>query len=204
MLKQLRTRTIIASLVLLASPVLAADDKPPVFYFGGRAIFVGMPQAEALAVLSKCCKLLPPSLTEAQREDWVKFGKMIGQAILPDTEESPPHIIGNIYFRRGKVVSVTRPLGEEAFLPWSGDTLGFARTLERALSPYMGESDTSARITVRHERSSNAETEVLWFTLPSGRGVRMSIIHLDKPFEGAPPESKDQVVLEEFLETPGP
>ena len=59
MLKHFGTRTIVALLVLLAVPVLEADDRPPVFYFGGKAIFVGMPQAEALAVLSKCCKLSP-------------------------------------------------------------------------------------------------------------------------------------------------
>jgi hypothetical protein len=205
MLRHLRTRTVITSLVLLAVPVLGADDKPPVFYFGGKAIFVGMPQAEALSALSKCCKLSPSSLMEAQREDWLKFGTMVGQMILKENGEGPtPQILGSIYFRRGKVLSVTRPLGEEAYVPWSEDTLGFARTLERSLAPLTGDFDTAARISLRHHRTTNGESEIISFTLPTGRGVRITVVHLDKAFEGAPPESKDQVNMEEFLESPTP
>jgi hypothetical protein len=102
------------------------------------------------------------------------------------------------------VVSVTRALGEQAYLPWNEDVLGFARTLQRALSPVTGDADTTVRVSVRHERSSNAETEVLSLSFPNGRGVRLNIIRLDKAFEGAPPESRDQVTPDEFLEQPRP
>ena len=85
MLKHFKTRIIITYLLLLlAVPVLGANDKPPVFYFGGKAIFVGMLQAEALSALSKCCKLSPSSLTEAQQEASAKFGTMAGQFILKE------------------------------------------------------------------------------------------------------------------------
>lgn len=206
MLKHFKTRIIITYLLLLlAVPVLGANDKPPVFYFGGKAIFVGMLQAEALSALSKCCKLSPSSLTEAQQEASLKFGTMAGQFILKENGEgSTPQILGSIYFRNGKVLSVTRPLGEEVYVPWSADTLGFARTLERSLAPSTGDFDTAARISLRHQRSINAESEIISFTLPTGRGVRITIVHLDKPFEGTPSESKDQVNMEEFLESPTP
>jgi hypothetical protein len=128
---------------------------------------------------------------------------MVGQLILPK-EESEFRILGTVFFGNGKVVSATRPLSEEAYVPWNEDVLGFARTLQRALSPTTGDSDRTVRVSVRHERATNAETEVLSFSFSNGRGVRLNIIRLDKALEGAPPESRDQVTLDEFLEQPMP
>jgi hypothetical protein len=199
MLENRRLRVALTAVVLLSGAVLAAQDKPAEFYFGGKRIFVGMPQVEALSALSTCCRLSPNTVTVTQRQALAKVGKMAGQMILPK-DESETRILATIFFGSGKVVSLTRPLGEEAYVPWNEDVLGFARTLQRALSPSTGDSDTTVRISVRHERSSNAETEVLSLAFSNGRGVRFNIIRLDKAFEGAPPESRDQVTLDEFLE----
>jgi hypothetical protein len=55
---------------------------------------------------------------------------------------------------------------------------------------------------VSHERTTNAETEVLSLTFPDGRGVRLKVIKLDKPLAGAPAGSQEQANLEEYLEPP--
>ena len=117
-------------------------------------------------------------------------------------DESSVRFLGTIFFDRAGVASVTRPLGEEAYLPWNKDVLGFARTLERALSPRTGDVDTTVSLSVRHTRSSNADADVLSLSLPNGRGVRLSVLRLDKPLPGAPQESRDQAGLDEFLEQP--
>jgi len=115
---------------------------------------------------------------------------------------TPGRILGTIFFSHGKVIGVTRPLGEEDFTAWNSGALGFARTLYRALAPESGDTDATVNLSVRHERETNAETEVLTLTFKDGRGIRMSLIRLDKPFPDEPPETKDQVTLEEFLGPP--
>jgi len=195
-------RIIVTAITLVSAADLVAQNQPSVFYFGGKRIFVGMAQTEALAALSTCCKLSPPTVTEAQRQTAAEMGRTVGQLILPK-EESQFRILGTIFFGHGKVTNVTRPLGEEAYLPWSEDVLGFARTLQRALSPGTGDSDTTIHLSIRHERMNNGESEVLSITFPNGRGTRIILISVGKASEGAPPESREQANLEEFLE-PGP
>jgi hypothetical protein len=191
-----KIRIVLGSIGLLFGAAVVAQNRPAFFYFGGKKIFVGMGQSGALAVLATCCKLSPPKLTESQKE----MGA--GQFIVPN-EESPGRILGSIHFENGKVARVTRPLGDDAYIAWNSDVLGFARTLERALSPTSGDAENTVRISVHHERASNGDTESLSFSFPNGRGVRLSLIRLDRPLEGAPEGwSKEQATLDEFLEQP--
>jgi hypothetical protein len=81
--------------------------------------------------------------------------------------------------------------------------VGFARTLYRALAATTGDSDSTVHVSVRHEHASNAETEVLSLSFPDGRGVRLTMITLDKPLSGSPSDARDQVTLEELLNPPG-
>jgi len=79
---------------------------------------------------------------------------MIGHLIV-SKEEPGPRILGSIYFRNGKVLSVDRPIGEDAYIPWNEDALGFARTLYRAIAPTSGESQTTAVVTVSSAITQN-------------------------------------------------
>ena len=197
MLRDRKSYLILTSTVLLLTTILIAQRHPPVFYFGGKRIFVGMDRAEALANLQVCCKLSPESLKNEQAA--ADQGRMLGQFIV-SKDESFERILGSIYFSHGKVTNVTRPLGEDAYEPWNANAVGFARTLYRALASSSGDSDATLTLSIRHERAKNAETEVLSLTFRDGRGIRMSLIKLDKPLADAPFETRDQVNLEEFLE----
>jgi len=46
---------------------LVADQKPAMFGFGGKQLYVGMSQREAVASLSVCCKL-SPSVTDVEKQ----------------------------------------------------------------------------------------------------------------------------------------
>lgn len=196
MLKNSMRTTILLAGILLLTAVGTAQDKQSVFYFGSKRVLVGMPKAEAVAALSACCKLSPPA-EEENRQVFADIGRLPAHFILSKDEQ---RILGSISFLGGKVVSVSRPLGEEEYAPWNEDVVGFARALYRAMSPTTGESDATVYLSVRHERASNAETEVLSLSFPNGRGIRLNIIRLDKPLPGQPTESRDQVTMDEFLE----
>lgn len=129
MIRNSNARVVPTILVLLSGAALVAQDQPAEFYFAGSRIVVGMPEAQAEQQLSKCCRLLPPTITDAGRQATERLGKSAGQMILAK-DESEFRVLGNIYYYRGKVVSVTRPLGD--YLPWSQDVLSFARALERS------------------------------------------------------------------------
>ncbi len=192
----------IALLAFCVTLSLAADQKPPVFYFGGKRLFVGMPKSEAVASLSACCKLSPPADSENEKLS-ADTGQMVGHFIL-SRGEAPQRILGGIFFAGGKVARINRPLAEEDFNPQSDDVVAFARALDRALSPTTGDSHAIVFVSVRHERVSNAESEVLSLSFPNGRGVELQIATLDRPPSNAPPEfsKRDGVSLNEILEPP--
>jgi hypothetical protein len=194
-----------ASLILLLTTSVTAQDRQPVFYLGGERLFVGMSKTEVIASLSACCKLSPPA--EEEHEQMAADAQhMLGHFILPK-DGAPGRILGTVFFSGGKVLSVTRPLGDEDYAPWSDDVVGFARTFYRALSPTTGVSDKgTVFLAVGHERMKNADTETLSFAFPNGRGVRFNLIHLDRALPNTPVEfggdKTEQVTLEEFLEQP--
>src|SRR5438552_3523709 len=125
----------VALLVLCAAFCLAADQKPPVFYFGGKRLYVGMPKSEAVASLSACCQFSPPANEENEKLS-IDTGRMLGHLILAKGELPQP-ILGTIFFAGEKVLSISRPLADDVD-PWNDDVVGFARALYRAMSPTAG------------------------------------------------------------------
>ncbi len=183
--------TVLGSCLMLA---VAADEKPPTFFFGGEQVRVGMPQQEAVTALSHCCTLSPPMESEIEKRP-APEGRRLGHFILPK-EEPPQRILGSILFSGGRVLRVTRPLAEEVDA-YNGDVVGFARAINRSLAAE-GDTETTATIAIRHERISNAESDVVLLTLPDGRGIEMHIGTLDKPNTST--DKRDFVTLDEILE----
>ena len=173
---------------------VAAGEKPPTFFFGGEQVRVGMSQQQAVAALSHCCKLSPPVESGIEKRP-APEGMMLGHFIL-SKEESSQRILGYILFSGGKVQRVTRPLAEEVD-GYSDDVVGFARAIKRWLAAE-GHTETTAIVTIRHERISNAESDVVLLTLRDGRGIEMHIGTLDKP--NTYTEKRDFVTLDETLE----
>jgi len=175
----------------------AVDKKPPVFVFGGRPLHAGMSQREAVASLSACCKLSPPAESEVEGQP-APAGTAVGHFILPK-EELPRRILGTVYFSGGKVARVTRPLDDEVD-SYSDDVVAFARALKRSISAETGDSDTTVLISLRHERVSNGESDVVSFVFLDGRGIELHVGTLDKPEELT--NKRDFATLDEDLEPP--
>jgi hypothetical protein len=174
---------------------MAADQKPPMFLFGGKPFYVGMSEHEAEESLAVCCTLSPPVDAGVEKLA-APAGKLLGHMILAK-EESPLHMLGGIYFSQGKVVRITRPL-DNNLDNWNEHLVTFARALNRALSPSVGDAERLVRVSVRHERLSNAESDILSFEFPEGRGIEIQIGTLDKA--DADTGKRDFVVLDEALE----
>lgn len=155
-----------------------------------------MPKSEVVAALSTCCELSPdsPRAEQMARDK----GLVAGQFIF--SKDEPKRILGTVYFQDGRLARITRPLGDEAYAPWNDDAVGLARTLYRALAPTTGESERTVIVSVRHERATNAETEVLRLTFPDGRGIQLNLIKMDRPLPEI--DARDQATLDEFLESP--
>jgi hypothetical protein len=175
-------------------PSVAADEKPPTFFFGGQQVRVGMTQQEAVTALSRCCKLSPPVESEIAKQP-APEGGMLGHFIL-SREESTQRMLGAIYFSGGKVLRATQPLAEEVD-GHNDDVVGFARAIKRFLAAG-GDTETTATVAVRHERISNAESDVVLLTLKDGRGIEIHIGTLDKP--NALTDKRDFVTLDGTLE----
>ena len=189
---------LVFTLLLLLPMSLAADQKTPVFYFGGNRLFVGMPKSEAVALLLACCKLSPPADSENKKLS-ADTNRMIGHFIFPK-EESPQRILGTIYFADGKVSRITRPLDAEKFDPESDDIVAFTRALDRNLAPETGDSRSVVFVSSRHERLTNGEGEILSFSFPNGRAIELQIVTLDTPSKIT--GRRDSVGLDEILEPP--
>src|ERR1051326_4582871 len=172
-----------------------ADQKPPVFVFGGKSLYVGMPKHEALTALSDCCKLSPPAESEVEKKASPP-GVLLGHFILPK-EETPDRILGTISFLNGKILRITRPTADGVDT-WNDDVVGFARALKRSLPLEASDSGTNVFVSVRHERAINAEADVVLISFPNGRGIELHIGTLDK----ADPQTnkRDFATMDETLE----
>jgi len=191
-------RTILLGLTLLGLVLpMIADQRPPVFVFGGKQFYVGMPRHEAVISLSACCKLSPPAEGEVEKESVpVPEGMMLGHMILPKGEP-PQRILGAIYFSGGKVVRITRPMAEDVD-SYNDDLVGFARAIKRTLVTETSGSGTSTVVvSVRHERINNAESDAVFFTFPNGHGIEIHIGTLDKPAKDN--NKRDFVTMDETL-----
>lgn len=186
-------------LLVLVLPIIA-DQKPPVFVFGGKQFYVGMPRHEAVTFLSACCKLSPPAEGAVEKESVpVPEGMMLGHMILPK-EEPAQRILGAIYFSGGKVARITRPMAEDVDT-YDDDLVGFARAIKRTLVAETSASGTSILVvSVQHERIGNAESDVVFFVFPNGHGIELHIGTLDKP--NIVTNKRDFATLDETLDLP--
>jgi hypothetical protein len=181
-------------LVLGLALSLAADQKPLSFYFGGKPIFIGMPQAQAVAILTACCKFTPPK--DSEDENPPGANHLIGHFIF--SKEKGP-MLGSIYFSSGRVFRINRPLDEDVNSE-SEDAVALARALDRSLTQDLGDSPATVIVSARHVPMKGADSEVLTLTFPNGRGVELQIFTSDSPSKAT--GKRDAVSLDEFLEAP--
>jgi hypothetical protein len=196
----MKKRTAFRGLVIVVCfvvPILA-DQKPPVLVFGGNRFYVGMSQHEALTALADCCTLSPPLEAGVEKRE-APPGQILGHFIVAK-DGSPFHILGSISFRYGKVFRLTRPLADDVDTS-SDDVVGFVRALKRSLPTEATDSEVIVHVSVRHERMSNAESDVVFLTYPNGRGIELHIGTLDKPGTGM--NTRDFVTMDEVLEYTG-
>src|SRR6267154_1580333 len=165
------------ALLGLVLPIIA-DEKPPAFYFGGNRLYIGMSKQDAVAALSKCCTLSPPADSDVEKQP-APGGAILGHFIA--TRDGPPYrMLGSIAFRNGGVLRMTRSLADDIDTS-NDDVVGFARALKRTLPSEANDSEIVIHVSVRHERMSKAESDVMYFSFPNGRGIELHIGTLDKP-----------------------
>ncbi len=184
----------IALELCLVLPIIA-DQRPLVFYFGGNRFYIGMSQHEAATALSGCCKLSPPLESEVEKRP-APEGIVLGHFILAKNDD-PFHMLGSISFRNGKVIRMTKPLDDDIDT-YNEDLVSFARALKRSLPSEATDSEITLHVSVRHERVSNAESDVVSLLCPNGRTIQLHIGTLDKP--GKDTNKRDFVTMEETLE----
>jgi hypothetical protein len=195
-----KRRLTLATLLLITSCLilpLAADEKPPVFVFGGKQLYVGMAKNQAVEYLSACCKLSPP----AESEDDKRPGSSDAGHFIFSVGTGEQLMLGAIYFRADKVAHITRSLDGQIDTS-NDDVVGFARAINRALSPTTGDGDTTVHVSVRHQRLGNADADILSLSFSNGRGIQFQIGTLDKP--AAHTGKRDFVTLDETLDSPRP
>jgi hypothetical protein len=189
---QMRKGWIFATVLLLTCLLSSqsGDQNPPVFYFGGKRFYIGMSKRDAVAALSACCKLSPPPESEIEKQR-AALGKQQGHFLLPKEESMQP-ILGAIYFSEGKVVRISRGLADHVDT-FNEDLVAFMRAVKRSLP----DGETPARISVKHERMSNAESDILTVVFANGRGLEFHIATLAPPNES---NRRDFVTVDETLE----
>jgi len=126
-----------------------------------------------MAELSDCCKLSPPPKPTVDG-DASPPGQLKGYYILAKGEP-PQSVLGGIWFKGQKVVSLSRELANN--VDTSDDELvAFMKAFKRSLP----EELTTAVVGVRHEQASNGESDLLTLEFPDGRRIEIRILTLDK------------------------
>src|SRR5690348_13557033 len=180
------------ALILCASLVLPlVADQRPYFVFGGKQFYVGMTMSDAVRLLSLCCELSPPIEANTEKNPLTARG---GHFILKKdgTETS---ILGGIFFADQKVTRLTKPMADDVDFS-NEDLVAFTRSVKRVLQNDAGVFST-ARISIQHERASNAESDVILITFPDGRGIELHVGILDKPNQLT--NKRDFVTADEIL-----
>lgn len=162
--------------------------------FDGNRLYIGMSKHDAVVALLNCCTLSPPAEADVEKE-LAPEGTILGHFI--STKGGPPyHMLGSITFRNGRVLRLTRPLAEE--IDTSSDDVGFVRALKRSFPSEASDSAISILVSTRHERISNAKSDVVFFSFRDGRAIELHIGTLDKPQKGT--NKRDFVTMDETLE----
>ena len=175
------------ALCLLQAPTLwSQEQKPAGFYFGGKEFHLEMSYADAMNRLSDCCTLSPPARTI--KEDSDTPPRETSYFIL-SKDKSSQEVLGAIWFRNHRITSMTRYLARDVD-SYDDNLVAFIRELKRSLP----EETTTAIVTVRHEQVSNAESDIVTLSFPSGRKLVIRIITLDSSTNS----KRDSVTLEEI------
>jgi hypothetical protein len=182
---------LLSSVAFAQAPQQAAARAAPVFYFGGKQFYVGMSKREAIAALSGCCELSPPVESEVEKRPSPAGGTQ-GHFII--SKEKSVLVLGSIFFSEGKVASLSRDLDNDVDT-FNEDLVAFMREFKRSLP----EGDTSALVSLRHERMGNAESDVVTLVFPNGRGLKLRFATLDAPSKENG-NRRDCVTLEETIQ----
>jgi hypothetical protein len=184
---------IIVVLLICSTCALCQANSSPEFYIKGQRLSIGMSQTDVANSLAHCCKLSPPLDSEIEKKPYAK-GRMLGHFIV-SKEDSSFEILGGVFFVDGRVARLTRPLDKD--IDGSNEeVVSFARAIKRTLP----DSTTTALVSVRHEQTSNAETDVINLSFPDGRGIEIHLGTLDKPNENT--NQRDFVSVDEIFEAP--
>jgi hypothetical protein len=175
-------------LVIFVLPLMA--DQKPSFFIGGKKLYVGMSMSEAVRLLSACCQLSPTIDPNIGRN-------ASGGHFIFKKSENNSSILGAISFGDQKVTRVTKPLAEDVDV-WSEDLVTFTRALKHALQDDVVDSERSARISVRHENISNAESDIISIVFPDGHGIELHVATLHTPDKET--NKRDFVTADEILE----
>jgi hypothetical protein len=174
---------------------LTAQQTSPAFAFGGKRLYVGMSESEAVESLTACCKLSPP-VTSQNQETNLPAGEMAGHFIVSKNEQTPT-ILGTVFFSGGKVVMVTRPLDNEVDTS-NDDLVTFAKALKRTLASEAADSSATALVSLKHESMNNGDSDTICVVFPNGHGIQLRVGTIDKA--GAT-NKRDFATLDEILET---
>lgn len=170
---------------------LVADQRP-YFVFDGKQFYIGMSMSEAVRLLSSCCELSPP--IEAN----IEKNPAMGGHFIWKKNGTETSLLGGIFFTNQKVTRLTKPIADDVNF-WNEDLVAFVRALKRVLQNDAGDFEGTARISVRHEKVSNAESDSISITFPDGRGIELHVGTLDKPNELS--NKRDFVTADETLES---
>ncbi len=142
--------TFMLCLVLLLP--LVADQKPS-FVFGGKKFYIGMSQPEAVRLISDCCQLSPPIEANIEQNPLTAHG---GHLIVKK-DGAETRFLGQSFWNQ-KITRLTKPMPDEVDL--NEELVAFVRDLKRVLRNDAGEFERVARISVQHEKISNAESDI--------------------------------------------
>jgi hypothetical protein len=180
-----------ALFVVLVLPLVA--DQRPYFVFGGKQFYVGMSMSEAVQLLSACCLLSPPIEANIEKNPLTATGgHFISKRVGTETA-----ILGGIFFANQKVTRLTKPIADDVDFS-NEDLVAFARALKRVLQNDAGDFERTARISVQHEKVSNAESDVILINFPDSRGIELHVGTLDKLNQLT--NKRDYVTADEILE----
>jgi hypothetical protein len=180
---------IVFTVSMLVVP-LAADQRPS-FVFGGKQFYIGMSMSEAVRLLNDCCRLLPPIEANIEKNPLTATQ---GHFILKKGTEAA--MLGGVFFADQKVTRLTKPMADDVD-SYNEDLVAFARALKRVLHNDAGDVERTAKISVQHEKVSNAESDIISITFSDGRGIELHIGTLDKPFQSM--NRRDFVTADETL-----
>jgi hypothetical protein len=188
-----RLKPSLIAFVFLVLVVPLVADQRPYFVFGGKQFYVGMSMSDAVKMLSDCCQLSPP--IEANIEENPLTAN--GGHFVTKKEGTKTTMLGGIFFADQRVIRLTKPIAD--YVDFSNeDLVAFTRALKRVLQND-AEVERTARISVQHQKISNAESDIISITFLDGRGIELQVGTLDKP--NVLTNRRDFVTADETLES---